>query len=60
MLFRSDALRRCQGLGFDLGGLVAERAAAAAEQVLREAPVRTDVVVIDRAGEIVGRAGPRG
>jgi len=52
-----DALRRCQTLGFDLGGLVAARALATAVAVLRGAPVRTDVVVIDRAGMIVGRAG---
>jgi len=44
-------------LGFDLGGLVARQALATAEGVLREAAVRTDVVVIDRAGTIVGRAG---
>jgi cobalt-precorrin-5B (C1)-methyltransferase len=52
-----DALRRCQARGFDLGGLVAARAVAAAADVLRGAPVSTDVVVIDRAGVIVGRAG---
>jgi cobalt-precorrin-5B (C1)-methyltransferase len=54
------ALNRCQERGFDLGGLVARRAAATADEVLRGAPVRTDVVVIDRAGEIVGRAGAPG
>jgi cobalt-precorrin-5B (C1)-methyltransferase len=54
-----DALRRCRAAGFDLGGLVAARALATAEDVLRGAPVRTDVVVIDRAGEIVGRAAHR-
>jgi len=52
-----DALRRCQALGFDLGALVAERALATTEGVLRGAPVTADVVVIDRAGTIVGRAG---
>lgn len=52
-----DALQRCQALGFDLGGLVARQALATAEEMLRGAPVRTDVVVIDRAGTIVGRAG---
>lgn len=52
-----DALRRCQAVGFDLGGLVAQQALATANGVLRGAPVRTDVVVIDRAGVIVGRAG---
>jgi cobalt-precorrin-5B (C1)-methyltransferase len=53
-----DALRRCQVLGFDLGGLVAARALATAREVLRGTPIAVDVVVIDRAGEIVGRAGP--
>ena len=52
-----DALQRCQVLGFDLGDLVARQALATAAGVLREAAVRTDVVVIDRAGTIVGRAG---
>jgi cobalt-precorrin-5B (C1)-methyltransferase len=52
-----DALRRCQALGFDLGGLVASRAVATAREVLRGAPVEVDVVVTDRAGVIVGRAG---
>jgi cobalt-precorrin-5B (C1)-methyltransferase len=51
------ALRRSQARGFDLGGLVATRALAAVRRVLDPAPVRTDVVVIDRAGQIVGRAG---
>ena len=51
-----DALQRCRALGFDLGGLVARQALATARGVLREAAVRTDVVVIDRAGTIVGRA----
>jgi cobalt-precorrin-5B (C1)-methyltransferase len=51
-----DALHRCQDLGFDLGGLVAERALVTAADVLRGAPVSVDVVVIDRAGTIVGRS----
>ncbi|WP_028921128.1 cobalt-precorrin-5B (C(1))-methyltransferase [Pseudonocardia acaciae] len=52
-----DALRLGEARGFDLGGLVAARALATARRVLEPAPVRTDVVVIDRAGRIVGRAG---
>jgi cobalt-precorrin-5B (C1)-methyltransferase len=51
------ALRRSRARGFDLGGLVATRALAAVRRVLDPAPVRADVVVIDRAGQIVGRAG---
>nr|BFE79926.1 hypothetical protein GCM10020093_025270 [Planobispora longispora] len=50
------ALRLCQEAGLPLGDLVAERARRTAEAVLREAPVAVDVVVIDRAGVIVGRA----
>ncbi|MGV9777354.1 cobalt-precorrin-5B (C(1))-methyltransferase CbiD, partial [Streptosporangium sp. NPDC003464] len=51
------ALRLCQEAGLPLGDLVAERARLTAAGVLREAPVTVDVVVIDRAGVIVGRAG---
>lgn len=52
-----DALRRCAAGGVSLGDLVAERARVTAVSVLREAPVAVDVIVIDRAGEIVGLAG---
>ena len=51
-----DALRQCQAAGLPLGDLVAAGARRTAEGVLREAPVEVDVVVIDRAGTIVGRA----
>ncbi|MBB4943156.1 cobalt-precorrin-5B (C1)-methyltransferase [Streptosporangium album] len=51
------ALRLCQEAGLPLGDLVAERARLTAAGVLRGAPVAVDVVVIDRAGVIVGRAG---
>jgi cobalt-precorrin-5B (C1)-methyltransferase len=51
-----DALRICQEAGLPLGDLVAGRARDVAAGVLREAPVAVDVVVIDRAGVIVGRA----
>ncbi|HEX3589693.1 MAG TPA: cobalt-precorrin-5B (C(1))-methyltransferase [Pseudonocardiaceae bacterium] len=50
-----DALRMCQEAGVPLGDLVAARARATALSVLRGAPVEVDVVVVDRAGEIVGR-----
>ena len=43
--------------GFPLGDLVAAGARDTALGVLRGAPVEVDVVVIDRAGTIVGRAG---
>ncbi|GAA4742994.1 cobalt-precorrin-5B (C(1))-methyltransferase [Modestobacter marinus] len=51
-----DALHQCQAAGLPLGDLVAAGARRTAEGVLREAPVEVDVVVIDRAGTIVGRA----
>jgi cobalt-precorrin-5B (C1)-methyltransferase len=51
-----DALQQCQAAGIPLGGLVAAGARETAVSVLREAPVEVDVVVIDRAGTVVGRA----
>ncbi|MFC5750441.1 cobalt-precorrin-5B (C(1))-methyltransferase [Actinomadura rugatobispora] len=51
-----DALRICAEAGLPLGDLVAARARDVALDVLRGAPVEVDVVVIDRAGTIVGRA----
>jgi cobalt-precorrin-5B (C1)-methyltransferase len=53
-----DALQICQRAGVPLGDLVAARARETALATLRGAPVAVDVVVIDRAGTIVGRAGP--
>lgn len=46
-----DAVGQCPVLG----DLVAARAREVALEVLRDAPVEVDVVVIDRAGTIVGR-----
>jgi cobalt-precorrin-5B (C1)-methyltransferase len=51
-----DALRQCQEAGLPLGDLVAAGARRTAEGVLLGAPVEVDVVVIDRAGTVVGRA----
>lgn len=51
-----DALRACQDAGSPLGDLIAARARATAVDVLRGAPVDVDVVVIDRAGTVVGRS----
>jgi cobalt-precorrin-5B (C1)-methyltransferase len=51
-----EALGLCQAAGLPLGDLVAEKARRTAAEVLREAPVTVDVVVIDRAGTVVGRA----
>jgi len=51
-----EALRACEEAGVPLGDLVAAGARRTAEGVLRGADVAVDVVVIDRAGAIVGRA----
>ncbi|GLZ09513.1 cobalt-precorrin-5B C(1)-methyltransferase [Actinomadura sp. NBRC 104412] len=51
-----EALRICADAGLPLGGLVAARAREVALDVLRGAPVEVDIVVIDRAGTIVGQA----
>jgi cobalt-precorrin-5B (C1)-methyltransferase len=51
-----DALMVCQEAGLPLGDLIATRARTTSEAVLRPAPVEVDIVVIDRAGTIVGRA----
>ncbi len=54
------AMAALQQAGPGLAALVAERARAQAQALLGDAPVRVDVVVVDRAGHIVGRAGPEG
>jgi cobalt-precorrin-5B (C1)-methyltransferase len=51
-----EALRLCEAAGVPLGDLVAAGARRTAEGVLRGAAVAVDVVVVDRAGEVVGRA----
>ncbi|WP_369259347.1 cobalt-precorrin-5B (C(1))-methyltransferase [Geodermatophilus amargosae] len=51
-----DALRQCQAAALPLGDLVAAGARETARGVLLGAPVAVDVVVIDRAGTIVGTA----
>jgi len=50
-----DALQQCQAAGLPLGDLVAAGARDTAIGVLQGAPVAVDVVVIDRAGTVVGR-----
>ncbi|WP_018505718.1 cobalt-precorrin-5B (C(1))-methyltransferase [Parafrankia discariae] len=55
------ALRVCATAGIALGDLVAADAHGTAREVLREAPVTVDVLVIDRAGTVVGYSdGTRG
>lgn len=51
-----EVLQISQRHGLQIGDLVAARARQTAERVIGEAPVALDVVVIDRAGAIVGRA----
>jgi len=51
-----DALQQCQAAGLPLGDLVAVGARRTAEGVLLGAPIEVDVVVIDRAGTVVGQA----
>ena len=51
-----DALQQCRAAGLPLGDLVAAGARGTALDVLRGAPVAVDVIVIDRAGTVVGRA----
>ncbi|MFI9722839.1 cobalt-precorrin-5B (C(1))-methyltransferase [Streptomyces sp. NPDC052396] len=55
-----DALQRCSARAVPLGDLVAAAARDQALGVLRGAPVAVDVICIDRAGTIVGRAEARG
>ncbi|MGD3105419.1 cobalt-precorrin-5B (C(1))-methyltransferase [Streptomyces sp. YGL11-2] len=54
------ALQLCAAAGVPLGDLVAATARDASLAVLRGAPVAVDVICIDRAGMVVGRAEPRG
>ncbi|RBY78355.1 cobalt-precorrin-5B (C(1))-methyltransferase [Geodermatophilus sp. TF02-6] len=51
-----DALQQCSAAGLPLGDLVAAGARDTALGVLSGAPVVVDVVVIDRAGTVVGHA----
>ncbi|MEW2547556.1 cobalt-precorrin-5B (C(1))-methyltransferase [Streptomyces sp. NPDC047002] len=53
-----EALRLCQAADVPLGDAVAARARDEALGVLRGSRVRADVVCIDRAGTVVGRAEP--
>jgi cobalt-precorrin-5B (C1)-methyltransferase len=53
------ALQLCQRDGLPLGDLIADRCRATAEGILRGAGVAVDIVVIDRAGAVVGRSGHR-
>lgn len=51
-----EALGHCRDRDVPMGDVIAEQSRRTAADVLREAPVEVDVVVIDRGGTIVGRA----
>lgn len=55
-----ETVQLCAARGVPLGDLVAEAARDQALGVLRGAPVTVDVICIDRAGTVVGRAEARG
>nr|WP_223241804.1 cobalt-precorrin-5B (C(1))-methyltransferase [Streptomyces sp. CBMA123] len=55
-----EAVQLCRAAGVPLGDQVAEAARATALGVLLGSPVAVDVICIDRAGTIVGRAEPLG
>lgn len=52
-----EVLEILQGEGIDIAAVVASDARKAAIDVLRGAPVEVDVIVTDREGKILGRAG---
>ncbi|MCQ6247735.1 cobalt-precorrin-5B (C(1))-methyltransferase [Streptomyces malaysiensis] len=54
-----ETVQLCAAHGVPLGDLVAATARDTALGVLRGAPVAVDVICVDRAGTIVGRAEPR-
>ena len=53
----NTALAACEVAGPRLAGAVAARARQVALDVLAEAPVAVETIVIDRGGNIIGRAG---
>ena len=52
-----EVLDLCTSEGLDLAGAVADRAREAAVAVLRDAPVAVEIVVTDRRGAVIARAG---
>jgi cobalt-precorrin-5B (C1)-methyltransferase len=51
------ALQLCQREGLPLADLIADRCRATADDILRGSQIAVDIVVIDRAGTVVGRSG---
>lgn len=52
-----EALEIVGGADLDLVPMIAVRARETAQRVLGDAPVGVDIIVVDRAGSIIGRAG---
>jgi cobalt-precorrin-5B (C1)-methyltransferase len=53
----AEALSLSAAQHIDLAGAVAARALETAKEALVDAPVAVDIVVVDREGNIIGRAG---
>ena len=51
----NQVLTETANAGLDLGAIIADNARSTAIGVLRDAPVVIDIVVTDRAGNIIGR-----
>jgi len=51
-----EALQATQAQGLDLAGTVAREAQRFAQATLRDAPIALDVVIVDRAGQVIARA----
>jgi cobalt-precorrin-5B (C1)-methyltransferase len=52
-----EVLEAIQGTGIDLPARIAEKALQTARETLRDAPVSVDIVITDRQGKIIARAG---
>ncbi|MGR6469099.1 cobalt-precorrin-5B (C(1))-methyltransferase [Rhizobium sp. PAMB 3182] len=52
-----EVLEATQGTGIDLPARIAEKALQTARETLRDAPVSVDIVITDRLGKIIARAG---
>jgi cobalt-precorrin-5B (C1)-methyltransferase len=52
-----EVLEAIQGTGIDLPARIAEKALQTACETLRDAPVSVDIVITDRQGKIIARAG---
>ncbi|MBO6754769.1 MAG: cobalt-precorrin-5B (C(1))-methyltransferase [Roseibium sp.] len=55
-----EVLDRATKEGIDLGTPLAHRARNAVRSVLREADIKVEVMIVDRAGNVIGETGPDG